>query len=274
MAIDDVVNETMKEKKERIMITGDYHIPFQDNKAVDIMLQFARDYKPNHFVINGDLMDFYGISKFDKNPERSGQTSLQQEIDKANDILDKIKKALPIYCKIYFADGNHQNRLQRYLWSNTELFGLEVLMVENFLRLKERGIKYVTESGDYWKTATGHLLLGDVVVQHGDNRLNGASMSQYSGYSAKNTMSRMNMSTCMNHTHRGAVVYHTTPYVRLVGMEAGCLCQKTGTADWQQGFITFEVENKKSYNHKFHLIEKGKLIEDKTYSSSAKNPKL
>ena len=45
-------------------------------------------------------------------------------------------------------------------------------------------------------------------------------------------------------------------------MEAGCLCQKIPTANWQQGFITFELYKKKMINPRLHYIFDGMLLED------------
>jgi len=258
-----VKNEVEKMGKEvykKIMVTSDYHIPFEDKKAVNVMLKYAKHYKPNVFVINGDFIDAYQISKYDKNPDR--KESLQDEITMANDYLDKINKNLPKKTEKHFLLGNHEMRITSYLWRHPELYGMKILKTENLLDLKNKGWKYKTGSYDYWKNDNGHLQLGEVLIMHGDNRLNGASTSKYAGYSAKNTMYSLQKSVVLGHTHRMAIVNHTSPYNRLYGIEGGHLSQPTGTANWQQGFVTFELYKGKMINPRLHYIHDGKIYED------------
>ena len=257
--------ESMVKEMTKNMIVSDIHVPYQDDNAVSIAQAYAKDYKPDVLVINGDLVDFYTLSTFDKNPDR--KVSVQQELDMGYQVLKDFRKAVPAHCKIYMTEGNHEQRLQRYLWRNPELEGLRDLKLQKLLRLKELGIQFIGVSGDYWKKDTGHLKLGDTIVMHGDNRLNGASTSRYSGYSAKNTMLGVQQGVIIGHVHRLAQVYHSTPYGTLVGIEGGSLCQHTGNANWQQGFVTFETEDGKNINYKLHHINNGKLHEGGYYYS-------
>lgn len=261
MNLESIVEEN-KMKYEKVLVTSDYHIPYMDIKAYSIMKQYAKDYKPNHFVINGDFVDFYNLSVFEKNPER--KSSLKSELETAKNILEDLRKTLGNKCKIYFVEGNHENRLQRFLWSNPEVAELDELKLNNLLDFDKYKINYIPVDRDYWSKDTGHLILGNTLITHGDNRLNGASTSKYSGYSVKNTiLGATQMNTIMGHIHRLSHFYHSTPYGNLQGLEAGMLCEYTGTANWQQGFITFELigkrNQKKGINYQTHFIDKGIL---------------
>lgn len=246
---------------KKVMFTSDYHIPFMDDKAYKCMKSYAKDYKPDYFVIGGDLLDFYSLSQFDKNPDR--KFGVQDEITAANEMLDDLQSVLPRKTKIIYLEGNHETRLQKFLWKNKELHGMDSLKLESLLELKERGIKFIGTSHDYWKNDSGHLKLGDVLNMHGDNRLNGAKLSANSGYSAINTMKTMLSSVVIGHCHRLSKVHIKTPDRMLTGMEAGCLCNHSGTANWQQGFVTYEFKAGKALNMRTHMIEKGKLYIDR-----------
>jgi len=255
MSLEKKVNDAMK-----TMVVSDLHGQFVDNKAYKIMLQYARDYKPDNFVINGDLLDFYTVSTFDKNPER--KENIQYELQAGENIVKNIRKNIGSKAKLYFLEGNHDARLQRFVWRNPELEGLEALELPNLLNLDKYNCKFIGVDNDYWKTDNGHLKIGDMLIMHGDNRLNGASTSKYSGYSAKNTMMGLQNSVLIGHVHRLAQVYHSTPYGELVGMEGGHLAQPTGTANWQQGFVTFETHRGKTVNPQLHHINKGKMYDN------------
>ena len=246
------------------MVTSDYHIPYQDDKAISLMLAYAKVYKPSIFVINGDLVDFYSMSKFDKNPEHY---RINDELDIAKDYLSKIKRVIGSRTKYYLLEGNHEVRLQKYLWKNKELMGIRELEVQNLLGLKDYGFEFVGADPDYWKSTSGTLKLGDVVIMHGDKRLNGGSYSKYAGYSAKNTVYSTMQNIIMGHTHRLAIINFSGYNKNLVGVEGGCLCKDFETTNWQQGFVTFDLIQNHIRNIKLHQIikegKKYKLFEDK-----------
>lgn len=255
MGLEDIV------QKQRVAVISDLHGEFVDEKAYKVTLSFLRDYQPSVLVINGDLVDFYPISNWDKNPARKG--NVQEECDKANGMLRQMRKVVGKDCKMYYIEGNHENRLQRYLWKNPELESVRSLSLPEMMSLKGPKVEFIKTDMDYWKSTDGSLEIGDIHVTHGDNRLNGASTSKYSGYSAKNTMMNMQRSILMGHVHRLGLVYHRSKAGTLVGLEGGCLCQVPPTANWQQGFVTFDVlGDKRTVNHRLHHINDGVLYAD------------
>jgi len=254
------LEQMVKQAYSKTAVIGDLHVPMMDYSAFEVTKAYLKSYKPDQLVINGDLVDFYSLSVFDKNPDR--KFSVQDELDEAKAVLKDLRQTVGKNCDIYFLEGNHENRLQRYLWRNPELEGLRDLQLPKLLGLSEQNVKFIGVSGDYWKKDSGHLKIGDALIMHGDNRLNGASTSRYSGYSAKNTMMGIQQSVMINHVHRLALVHHSTPYGQLVGVECGSLCEPTGTANWQQGFVTFETINGKNENYRLHRIQDGTLHAD------------
>lgn len=148
------------------------------------------------------------------------------------------------------------SRLQKYLWKNKELYGLEGLKLENLLMLNVEGVKWVGADPDYWKKTAGTLKLGDTIIMHGDKRLNGGSLSKYAGYSAKNTMYSVMSNLVMGHSHRLAQIHYSANGKDLVGVEGGCLCEVPPTVNWQQGFVTLTYSNGKLVDVKLNRIVK------------------
>lgn len=247
-------------KSVKNLFFSDVHFPYQDDKAIDVMIKYAKDYKPHNIYMGGDVVDFYNLSKFDKNPER--KETVADEIKMVRGFFKRLRKEFG-NANLYFIHGNHENRLQRYLWDNPELAALEELDITNLFQFKEYGIKEVKASRDYWGMSGGAVKQGDTIIIHGDAKLNGASTSKYSGYSAKNTMlGGFQSSIIMGHIHRLAYVTHSTPNGVLVGIEGGCLCKIPKNANWENGFVTFETINGKNHNYRLHMIEKGQLFEE------------
>lgn len=258
--LEGVVDEKMKSVDvKKVMVTGDYHIPYMDYRAYDITKANAKKYKPDIFVINGDFLDCYSISMFDKNPLR--KSNLKDEVDLGRKILKDLKESLPKKTEIYLLDGNHDMRIERRLWQDSEMYEVaaEYLNMQNLLQLDKLGIKYVRGDMDYWKKDTGHLRLGDVLIMHGDNRLNGAKGGMNA---AINTAKNLRTNTIINHTHNLNLKYESNPYNEIFGGNAGCLCDLTGTANWQQGFFTFELVDEKAVNPQIHKINDGILYEN------------
>jgi len=249
--------EAMVKNVQRNMVFGDIHVPYHDEVALKTTLDYARKYRPHNLVVNADLVDFYALSEFDKNPNR--KANIQEELDMANKILRETRKAVGKDCNIFLTYGNHEARLQRYLWKNPELECLRDLRLDRQLALKELGIKFINGSMDYWKQTNGHLRLGDTAVMHGDQRINGSRGGAKSGYAAMNTMLQMQSSVVMGHVHRLGLVYHNSPYSQLVGVEGGCLCEIPAGSNWQHGFVTFETKGRKNINYRLHHISDGKL---------------
>jgi predicted phosphodiesterase len=109
-------------------------VPYEDKRAFDLMLNVLRGWGPDTVIILGDFGDFYPVSAHSKDPARSGQ--LADEIHAINGRLDQLD-ALGATEK-HFVEGNHENRLSRYLADKApELFGM--VGVEDLFGLNRRG---------------------------------------------------------------------------------------------------------------------------------------
>lgn len=251
---------------EKILILGDLHVPFQDDKALDCVIQYAKKtYKPTTIIMDADMLDFYSLSQFDKNPGRI--TNIQQDLNYINDFLYQLRKDFP-KTNIYYLEGNHESRLKKYLWKHSELLQLDALQLENLLAFKQNKINYVGGDPDYWRKDSGHVKIADVIIMHGDNRLNGAKGGKYA---AVNTMLSINHSLVMGHTHRLSLNLYDNGYVNHFAINTGCLCQLPSMADWQQGFGTFEILDGKGINPRVHQVKNGELyVDGKKYISKKK----
>lgn len=98
------------------------------------MLRAARWFKPQKIVVLGDFADFYKVSSHSKDPRRQG--GMKGEVDDVNVGLDELD-ALGAKEK-RFIEGNHENRLTRYLQEKApELF--EFVEAPKLFKLAERG---------------------------------------------------------------------------------------------------------------------------------------
>ncbi len=95
----------------------------------------------------------YAVSKYDRDPSR--KLTLQQDLNYAHEELAKIRKAVP-KAEIVLLEGNHEQRLTKYLHSKAEeLSCLEALELKSLLKLDSLKIKWIpngtrTKIGKLW----------------------------------------------------------------------------------------------------------------------------
>jgi hypothetical protein len=124
-----------------ILIGSDVHLPYHDQDALEIFIERAIDIQAKTIILNGDWIDFYQTSCWQKDPRKR---STKDEIDLFNEVLDMIQKNTN--AKIIYKYGNHEERFDNYLMQNApQLFELEEMHLDKILKLKERNIDVVND---------------------------------------------------------------------------------------------------------------------------------
>jgi hypothetical protein len=212
------------------------------------MYNFMDWWKPEIVVILGDLIDFYAISRFSRDPARV--LKLQEELDEGVLVLENIRKHAP-KAKMTFLRGNHEDRLKKYLWANAqELSGLRALRLEELLQFDRLKISYNDKN---------QIKYRGIIIKHG------SIVRKFAGYTAKGEFEKNGMSGVSGHSHRLAQYRHTNELDNFIWTEAGCLCKLDAdylegcVANWQQGFaIGYFKENSKRF-----LIETVPIVSQK-----------
>ena len=229
--------------KNKFVVISDIHFPYQDDKALKAVYKFLKQRPVDTIILNGDILDFYDVSSFDKDPDRIN--SLQEEINMAEKFFKKLRTIKPD-ARIVFIKGNHSSRLERYLKKHPELYSLDALKLPNLLGLKKYNIEY-SDKG---------IKLGSLKIIHG------TIVKKFSGYTARAEMEKNDCSGISGHTHRLAVYYKRTPSRDLMWAESGCLCdlnpEYIDNPSWNQGFL-YGIIEKDSFSIVPLPIVKGKI---------------
>lgn len=203
----------------RIVVASDFHVPFHDERAVQNLVDAVGERKPEYVIINGDLVDFYMLSKFSKG---EGRNPLE-EINMAKDILHTLHEASPT-SKIVYIIGNHESRLEKYILDNAPAVASIVPDVFTLFELDKYnaiGAASITFNNNF-------------VFKHG--KLLGAK----SGLSAAKEMENSYMSGATGHTHRLALYRARKAGRKFVWLETGCMCTMEPEymidPNWQQGY--------------------------------------
>lgn len=216
----------------------DEHRPYQDDHAISVALQIVSDFHPDIRTAGSDGLDFYQLSRFDKNPARLKNGGLQREIDLWGAGQREWRDAAPD-AHAFFLIGNHEDRLRRHLWRHPELFDLEVLRLPNILKMAELGI--------YWEMEKGERANLELVLHKRLLVIHGEVARKYSAYSAKAQLENeaCSISILHGHTHRGGSYYLRTRNGIVQAHEGFCLCslepEYIQHPNWQQGILLATV---------------------------------
>lgn len=175
---------------KNVAVWGDLHIPYHESDAVKAAIKLAKDDKVDAIFLNGDVLDFFGLSFHEKNPKNRPRIS--EELESARQFLKGLRKHFP-NIPIYWIDGNHEHRLERYLAVKApELLDTSEFQIATLLRMAEYGITYL---GFRTKCYFGKLL-----VEHGD-RLKGTGGVN----PARSARLKYKRSVLVNHFHKLSV---------------------------------------------------------------------
>lgn len=209
----------------RIMVCPDAHHPYADRLAWQTFLAAAREWRPDRLIIIGDFADCLSVSFHPKDPSR--RVGLKDELGAVNTELDAVERLrIP---SVDFMLGNHELRLQRYLWERaSELYGL--IEIGDLLRIKERGWNVVP----YRES----LQIGKLHFAHDVGRCGKHTASQ--------SLADYGHSIVVGHSHRAATIYGGTVHgERQVAMNVGTLIdistvdyrhRAMAAREWQHGF--------------------------------------
>ena len=217
----------------KILIAGCTHEPYVDVGLWTAFCDFAKSFKPDVFVRNGDIFDFYGISRFSQDPKRADSMAAERDIFIEHE--EMIQKALPKQCVCIANKGNHEDRVCKYVLRRPDVmefmkrFGMEWPTWYSFLQLNRWGYDCRDSEG----VRLPRIMFGDLAVWHG---------VQCNKYSVAANVAKMGNNAC-NHTHRcrswSSVVGGKNRY----GFEMGHMADIKvahdyieDQEDWQQGF--------------------------------------
>ena len=246
-----------KEDFTTIIFVSDLHYPFIDKKIYRLVIEnFIPEVQPQCLILGGDMIDFYGLSRFSKDPRRALNT--QDDIDGLKEILKNIRELLPD-TKIIYLEGNHEYRMITYKWTKAkEMSYIRALGLENLLGLKELDIQFVSYN-KYWNYKKIYFVHGDVISKH-------------SGYTAKNILEKWGVNIICGHSHRTGKHNHTTLNGNQGAWESGCLCDTSpeyikGKANWQQGLSVVDYyKDKIFYVHNIDIVKYGFIYNGKYYT--------
>lgn len=226
--------------EKSIVVTSDWHIPFHDKEALGCFLDFLAEYQPDELILNGNINDCTSFSSHPRlrdlaNVFRDGK----EERERWFSIAELLRDVVPDSKIVYIGSQCHEGWINNWVQQSPILVEDDNYTIPGWFRLDDFGIEYIDEVYD--PIGNKELLISHGTIARGK-----------SGASAMASLEMEGTSTIVGHTHRLAQVYKTTARSEVVGIEGGCLCQRTPwyhlkgkrlMMDWQQGFVLVNTKD-------------------------------
>jgi hypothetical protein len=217
--------------KKKILVVNDLHSQFYNKKALEIAFNDAINWGADSILINGDFLDFYGKSSFDKDPR------LLRQLDEQEWGQDMLQLMQDTFGYVVLKEGNHDMRLHKYInnrfGSAPELIGM-LGGLKDYLFFDGCKVNFVE---DYRR-----VKLGSLTAIHG-HELGGGGGIQ----AARNRMLRTFTNTISAHSH----IANTNTVRDLDGKYyiscvVGCLCdlnpRYAPMNQWVNGYAKVELD--------------------------------
>jgi len=233
------------------LIVSDIHLPYHDIDAIEIALEKAYKNNVDSIYLNGDILDFYQVSRFTK---EGGAMSIKEERDMFFEFIGWIKSNFDV--PIYYKAGNHEERLAKYINDKApDLAQLPELSLSGFLKLDELDVQFVD--------GRQKALMGKLIVVHGHE----FGESIFSPVNpARGLFLRAKSSTLAGHNHQTSEHHENNlKNDSMACFSTGCLCQLTPNyrpfayTKWNHGFAIVEIDADDTFEVSNYRIIDGKV---------------
>jgi predicted phosphodiesterase len=202
----------------RTLILSDIHIPFHDRAAVLAAVGEGKRRRLDAILLNGDVCDFFSLSRFDKNPSES---SVKSELRLTRQFLGWLRQEFP-KARIIYKLGNHDEWFDKYLARKApELIGVDGVDLAHLLTAEINGLPEVP--GIEWVLDQRKIVAGKLNIWHGHEIGKGSIAPPVNP--ARGLFMRTLDCGLMGHLHKASAHEETTSNGKLVSTwSTGCLC--------------------------------------------------
>jgi len=234
---------------KRTLVLSDIHFPYHDKQALMLALRKGKEEAVDAIVLNGDILDFYQLSKFAKDHRKP---SVREELDIFRFFIDQLKQRFPD-CEIYYKLGNHEVRLERWIQTNAAMFD-GLLDIDSLVPFQDHGVTYLKDNIG--------IKLGKLHVIHGHEiRANSGLVNIARTYYLKAQTNLL-----FGHWHQQQeYITRTMDGVNNGAWAQGCLCKLDaeytyGINQWVHGFSIVDLMEGGQFRVKLYKIINGELV--------------
>jgi len=247
---DEAIYQPYVLNAKRLLVLSDIHIPYHNIDSLTCAFDYAKKEKPDAILLNGDTLDFFGLSKFVKDPKKR---SVAHELEAFKNLMDIIKKVFN--AKIYYKMGNHCERYEHFLWMKAhELVGVDEFDFGNIIKARSEGIEMIKDKRV--------VKAGDLSIIHG-HEFGGGIFSPVNV--ARGLYMRGKVSAMQGHSHVTSENTELDMDGKLITTwSVGCLCElnpqyRPLANKYNHGFAIVDIDGQ-DYQVRNKRIHKGKIL--------------
>jgi predicted phosphodiesterase len=234
-----------------ILLISDLHIPYHDIESLTLAFDYGVKHAVNTIFINGDLLDFHHLSKFQKDPRKR---SIKHEFDTCKEFLRVLRSTFKD-AQIYWLKGNHDMRYEHWLMTKVyEVFDDEYYHMEQRLRLSEENVHIIDDKQ--------LVKAGKLSITHGHHVMRGFFAPVNS---ARGAWMKAKQSVLISHVHKVSQHVEVNMDGESFGAwSTGSLCENRPdysplVSSYQNGFAHITIDNNDDFQvRNYHMIN-GKL---------------
>lgn len=170
----------------KLLFLSDVHVPVDSRPAVELVINVAESIGVTHNMAIGDIFDCHCISKHPKDVERLLKAGTLREEIRSGEYLTRWLSTRPCI----FVEGNHEDRINRFISENPALFGLTV---RDVLGLPSDWVVLPNKS---------QVRIGNLILSHGDGEFAKGNGGKYPAHRLLEMAP--NHSSIIGHLHRRA----------------------------------------------------------------------
>jgi len=231
-------------------VLSDIHVPYHDEVALRAAVDQLRGDRVDALVLNGDIADFYSISRYTRNPKKR---NFRGEVEAVRDMLAWIRRQFR-NIPIVFKAGNHEERWNVWLWNHApEISDDPRTSLDQWLGMDDHGITYVDDQRP--------IMAGELPILHGHEKGKGitAPVNQ-----ARGAFLRLHHTVLEGHGHRTSAHCEPDMFGREVFCwSTGCLCdlrpEYARLNKFNHGFASVRVQADGQFDVSNFRIASGKV---------------
>jgi len=123
-----------------MVLLYDIHLPYHFIPALNVALDDIKARQPDCIYIGGDMLDFYQLSRFQKDPRRR---SFSEELEMGKKFFEILREISP-NSDIIYQLGNHEERFENYMYTRApELLGVSEFKLQTLLQCATYGVEII-----------------------------------------------------------------------------------------------------------------------------------
>lgn len=249
-----MVHTLVRDKITHLVGIFDPHFPYENTRALLALFKYIEESRPDIIVLGGDIVDLDLLHNKASRRELEGKR-LIRDFDYGYRRLKQIRDLVPD-ANIYALEGNHDERMERYIDDHPETEG--ILEVRNMLKLDELGIVWVPS----WRT-------GEILTIGKANFIHGQYLNKNH---ASTTVDNYGCNMFYGHCHdvqSFSKILHGDDST-LIAQSCGCMCRydmpylQGRPTKWQNAFLNMYIKPNGFFNHQVVSIFNGKFVVEGT----------